>query len=155
MFDDNYSRRDFNRDLDDGAWSGKRLAVKIFGLAIVVGLLLFALNFMFKPFQVVDKITDPDKIINNYEEFQSIHNTLKKLDSDLKTICETPDSDAMFSQFSKASMVAQKKQYMTRWAEEYNAKSKMITRSLWKSPSLPYQENVEDFANYNCLKNGR
>ena len=32
--------------------------------------------------------------------------------------------------------------------EDYNAKSKMWGRSLWKSKSLPYQLSVTDFSNY-------
>jgi hypothetical protein len=72
----------------------------------------------------------------------------------LKTLCTTPDSDPQFSQFSKASLVNGKRQQMTRWVNEYNAKSKMLNRKYWKSTSLPYQLSEEDFPNYNCNQKG-
>jgi hypothetical protein len=89
-----------------------------------------------------------DNGISHYEDFQEIYTTTKKIDSDLATIQAVPETDKMFTNFSKAAMVAAKKQQMTRWIEEYNAKSKMINRSLWKSSTLPYQLNTNDFPNY-------
>jgi hypothetical protein len=89
-----------------------------------------------------------DKGLSNYEEFQEIYNTTQKINSDLETIRAIPDSDAMFSQFSKQAQIAQKRQQMSRWVEEYNAKSKMWNRSLWKSKELPYQLSVDEFTAY-------
>lgn len=83
-----------------------------------------------------------------YEEFQEIYNTCAKLNEDLATIRSLPETDKMFSQFSKEALLANKKQQMTRWVEEYNAKSKMWNRSIWKSSSLPYQLSVNNFENY-------
>ncbi len=144
-----YSREEFRQDLDD-TWMGMRVFWKILGLIILVTALGFGVRWLFLPAALVDKVANPDAIISNYENFQEMYNTCQKLDSDLKTICETSSADAMFSQFSKGAMVAAKRQQMTRWINEYNAKSKMITRQYWKSGSLPYQLNEETFPNYTC-----
>lgn len=84
----------------------------------------------------------------NYEEFQEVYNTCQKINSDLATVRDVPDSDPMFAQFSKAAMIAAKRQQMTRWVEEYNAKSKMWNRAMWKSNALPYQLSISDFSRY-------
>jgi len=89
-----------------------------------------------------------DNAIIKYEEFQEIYNTCAKINSDLATIKSLPSEDKMFSQFSKEALITNKKQQMTRWIEEYNAKSKMWNRSMWKSGKLPYQLNTNDFENY-------
>lgn len=93
-----------------------------------------------------DKVAG-DALIN-YEEFQEIYNTCQKIDHDLAAIKSIPDDDKMFAMMSKNAMVNGKRQQMNRWVEEYNAKSKMWNRSLWKSGKLPYQLSTSDFQNY-------
>jgi hypothetical protein len=92
-----------------------------------------------------------DHVVNNsfnsYEEFQEIYNTCQKLNSDLCNIKDIPETDKMFEQFSKAQRITSTKATLNRWIEEYNGKSKMWNRSLWKSKSLPYQLSATDF---NC-----
>lgn len=87
--------------------------------------------------------------IIQYEDFQEIYNTCQKIDADLATVRAVDDDDRMFDSFSKSAVIAQKKQLMTRWCEEYNARSKMWNRALWKSSSLPYQLDPTTFPNYN------
>jgi hypothetical protein len=60
---------------------------------------------------------------------------------------DLPESDKMFEQFSKTQRINTLKTQLNRWVEEYNAKSKMINHSLWKSSELPYQLNTNQF---NC-----
>jgi hypothetical protein len=83
-----------------------------------------------------------------YEEFQEIYNTCQKLNTDLDIIQNTPDADKQFEQFTKSQRINSIKQNLNRWVEDYNAKSKMWNRSLWKSNSLPYQLDVNQFSNY-------
>lgn len=144
-----YSRKEAQSYLDEGSWIAHGLIWKVLGLVILLGVIGFVVRLAFLPAALVEKATDPDHVISNYEEFQNIYNTCQKLDADLKTIRAMPDNDPMFAQFSKGAMVATKRQQMTRWVNEYNAKSKMINRNLWKSNALPYQLNEEDFPNYN------
>lgn len=144
-----YSRKEVKEYMDEGSWVARSLIWKVAGLVLLIALVGFGIKVLLTPVALVEKATDPDHIISNYEEFQNMYNTCQKLDADLKTIRATPDSDPMFAQFSKGAMIAAKRQQMTRWVNEYNAKSKMINRQYWKSPSLPYQLNEEDFPNYN------
>lgn len=93
-------------------------------------------------------VSTADQAVLRYEEFQEIFNTCQKINTDLDTIRAVPEDDRMFASFSKAAMVAQKKQQLSRWVEEYNAKSRMWNRALWKSSSLPYELNVGSFSNF-------
>ena len=120
-------------------------------LAIIGGFIIIVFLFVFlfvvgHGTKIADKIAD-DALIN-YEEFQEIYNTCKKIDSDLGNIRAVPDNDKMFESISKQAMITAKRQQMNRWVEEYNAKSKMWNRSLWKSSKLPYQLSSEEFKNY-------
>lgn len=89
-----------------------------------------------------------DNAIIHYEEFQEIYNTCQKLNTDLAIISATPETDKQFDQFSKTQRLNSIKQNLNRWVEDYNAKSKMWNRALWKSNSLPYQLDVNQFSNY-------
>jgi hypothetical protein len=82
-----------------------------------------------------------------YEEYQEIYNTCQKLNTDLCNMNSIPENDKMFEQFSKAQRILAIKTQLNRWVEEYNAKSKMFSRQLWKSGDLPYQLSVNQF---NC-----
>lgn len=141
-------RKDYTQVERDAAWTAKRLLAWIVVAIVALTLLGLLLRPLFVASSLVEKSTDPDHIINNYEEFQSMYNACVKLNGDLGTIRAVPDTDPMFAQFSKNAMIAQKKQLLNRWVEEYNAKSKMINRNLWKSRALPYQLSVDDFSNY-------
>lgn len=110
---------------------------------ILVGLAISVVGFTLQ--RSVDVV---DNGISHYEEFQEIYTTTKKIDSDLATVRAVPETDKMFTNFSKASLIASKKQQLTRWVEEYNAKSNMVNRSLWKSSTLPYHLDTNDFRNY-------
>lgn len=88
-----------------------------------------------------------DAGIVHYEEFQEIYNTCDKLNMDLCNMQALPDSDKMFEQFSKAQRINTLREQINRWVQEYNAKSKMINHSIWKSSALPYQLQTNQ---YNC-----
>ncbi len=89
-----------------------------------------------------------DNGIASYQEFQEIYNTCSKLNTDLGVYQSLPENDKMFEQFSKVQRTTAIKTQLNRWVEEYNGKSKMWMKSMWKSNSLPYQLSVNDFSNY-------
>jgi CRISPR/Cas system CMR-associated protein Cmr5 small subunit len=91
--------------------------------------------------------THIEDAVQNYEQFQEIYNTCVKLNTDLCNYKDLPENDVMFEQFSKAQRILAIKTQLNRWIEDYNAKSKMWGRSLWKSNALPYQLSTQDF---NC-----
>ena len=88
-----------------------------------------------------------DNGIIHYEEFQELYNTCVKINTDLCNMSVLPDSDKMFEQFSKAQRLNTLRTNLNRWVEDYNGKSKMFNRSIWKSSSLPYQLQTNQF---NC-----
>ena len=89
-----------------------------------------------------------DTGIVRYEEFHEIARTTEKLNTDICLMRLLPEKDAMFAQFSKAQRINALQTQLNRWVEEYNAKSKMINRNLWKSSELPYQLTVTQFDCY-------
>jgi hypothetical protein len=122
--------------------SEERLALRwvFMGIAILFLVAFFAW-FCNRSVQVVDTG------IVRYEEFHEIARTTEKLNTDLCQMRALPDTDKMFEQFSKAQRINAIQAQLNRWIEEYNAKSRMINRSLWKSAELPYQLNTNQF---NC-----
>jgi len=95
---------------------------------------MWVINFWFNKADEVSRWA-----IVKYEEYQEIYNTTKKLDTDICNLSSIKEDDKMFAQFSKAQLINEKKTALNRRIEEYNAKSKVRTRSIWKSQTLPYQ----------------
>jgi hypothetical protein len=127
-------------DLKEVSRVGKRIIYWFIGLIIVfsvVGLVV----------RSIKKATHIEEAVIIYEEYQEIYNTCSKLNTDLCNMESLPEDDKMFEQFSKAQRILAIKTNLNRWVEEYNSKSKMWGRQLWKSNELPYQLNVNQF---NC-----
>ena len=118
----------------------KRIIYWVIGLSIVLSIGGFIVHKM-------REVTRIDTAVQNYEEFQEIYNTCTKLNTDICNMKDVPETDPMFSQFSKAQRILTLRTSLNKWIEEYNAKSKMWGRSLWKSNSLPYQLSNQEF---NC-----
>ena len=123
---------------------------RIFGYIVAIMVLGFVLNSV----GIFQKhaYTSMENAVINYEEFQEIYNTCQKIDTDIAIIQGVPNGDVMFEQFSKAQRLATLKVNLNKWVENYNAKSKMFNRSIWKSNSLPHQLDINDFINYRSLK---
>ena len=126
-------------------------ALKVIGIVVVLIVLSVVVYTCNTGTRVVGKWVDNsvDNSITSYEEYQNIYNTCVKLNTDLDIIQKSPDNDKQFEQFSKAQRINTIKINLNRWVEEYNAKSKLKNKSLWKSSELPYQLSVEQFSNYN------
>lgn len=120
-----------------------------FGLIAAICIVLFCFGVIGKGADQAVAATHIDDATNVYEEFQEIFTTCDKLNTDLGNIHSINENDKMFEQFSKAQRENQIKTQLNRWVQDYNAKSKMWGRALWKSKSLPYQLDVTNFSNYN------
>ena len=116
----------------------KKIIYWIIGVMFVVSGIIWFFNTTVK--------TTENAIIR-YEEFQDTYNTCVKLNTDLCNMNNLPETDIMFQQFSKVQRINTIKTNLNRWVEDYNAKSKMWNRSLWKSSQLPYQLSTNQF---NC-----
>lgn len=119
--------------------------VIIYFLLAMIGISVLGLTF--RACNKAEEATHLRDAVQNYEEFQEIYNTCSKLNTDLCNMKDLPENDKMFEQFSKAQRVLAIKTQLNRWVEDYNAKSKMWGRALWKSNELPYQLTNEQF---NC-----
>jgi hypothetical protein len=114
-------------------------------VTIITGATLFVISMIPKTAEYA---------IVKYEEFQEIYNTCEKLNTDLGIIQTLPEDDKMFEQFSKLQRISTIQQQLNRWVEDYNGKSKMWNRSMWKSASLPYQLSINNFSNMNSNMKG-
>lgn len=89
-----------------------------------------------------------DTAVLRYEEFQEIYNTTQVLNNKLCAIKAAPAEDAMFVQISKQAQIVGLQNTLNRWIGEYNAKSAMWNRALWKSQTLPYNLATTNFPCY-------
>lgn len=118
---------------------GKSIIYWFIGVLIVLSIGGFIMNKATEATHIKDAV-----IV--YEEFQEIYNTCNKLNTDLCNMKSLDEKDVMFEQFSKAQRVLTIRTNLNRWIEDYNAKSKMFGRSLWKSNQLPYQLTNQEFS---------
>lgn len=89
-----------------------------------------------------------ENAVINYDEYQNIYHTCEQINMDLGVIKTIPDNDPQFAQFSKAQRISALQMNLNRWIQEYNAKSKHIEKSLWKSKELPHTLSTNFFPNY-------
>ncbi|MCK9568875.1 hypothetical protein M0R72_08040 [Candidatus Pacearchaeota archaeon] len=115
---------------------------------IAIGVIVLALILMSFGIGIGNRVAGTtDAMLIRYEEFQDIYNTCVKLNTDLCNMKAVPETDKMFEQFSKEQRLLALRTNLNKWVEDYNAKSKMWNRALWKSKSLPYQLTTQKF---NC-----
>lgn len=110
-------------------------------------ILIFLLGILGKGCNHIEKSVD--NAVISYEEYTEIYHSCAKINTDLCNMRSMPETDKSFEQFSKAQRINTLKTQLNNWVEQYNAKSKMINRSVWKSSSLPYQLHCEEFTCYN------
>lgn len=112
---------------------------------IKIGVLLLILLASLFVITQTKKATHLDDAVLNYEQYQDLYNTCQKINTDICNMKDVPEQDIMFAQFSKAQRINTLRSQLNRWIEDYNAKSNMWGRQLWKSSSLPYQLSQTDF----------
>lgn len=123
---------------------GKKIVWWVIGVCLLLTAGIVTCNLAFK---TVKKATHIEDAVKVYEEFQEIYNTCEKLNTDLCNMRAAPESDKMFEQFSKEQRLLTLRTSLNRWVNDYNAKSKMWGRNLWKSKKLPFELSVQ---NFNC-----
>lgn len=120
----------------------KRIVYWVVGLLFAISTIIFLVNR-------ANQATHLEDAVVQYEQFQDTYNTCVKLNKDLCNMRELDEKDVMFEQFSKAQRINTLKTQLNKWVEDYNAKSLMFGRALWKSNDLPYQLSTEQFNCYN------
>lgn len=103
-------------------------------ISIIIGMILFyiilALAGSFWPFSsavgVVKKVTSSEYIIDNYEWFYDMQAQIKATANKAKIAKGTEEEKGI-------------KMVLESMIGEYNARSRMTTRTLWKASDLPYE----------------
>lgn len=130
----------YDNELKDEISFGKKIFYWILALCLISSIAGFI-------WTKTKEATHIEDAVQNYEQFQEIYNTCVKLNTDLCNYKDVPENDVMFEQFSKAQRILAIKTQLNRWVEDYNAKSNMWGRSLWRSKNLPKTLSINDF---NC-----
>lgn len=99
-------------------------------------------HFASKPARLLDKVTEPNHIINSYESFQNKYNACLSICNKIK-VAESSEEDAFEGGTSKATVIRNYNELLVTRIQEYNADSKKITKNQWKSGDLPYQLDIE------------
>ncbi len=115
-------------------------------LGVIASLIL--LTVVSKTCSVVDEVTSTENIITSYEEYENMYSSCEKICDDIKVLRGVSSEDySKDTGFSKSDRLIALETNLNRWIREYNAKSRQITKNLWKSKALPHQLEREDF---NC-----
>jgi hypothetical protein len=93
---------------------------------------------------VANKVVNPDAIVNNYEWYHMQFEAIEAQAKNIKVIqerCDKKDTERCEIELSGLMMG------VNSMIAEYNAKSKMITRNMWKprKSDLPQTINFGDF----------
>jgi hypothetical protein len=144
--------------LREGFWTGTKIIWLVFLLIFLASGLGFAYRLLSRPAALVDRVTDPDRIISNYEWFEEAYNDCLALDAKIATTVKQIDSQFQGLPADRSEWSRQDRDAYAQWnttlngqrsqrqniVAEYNAKSRMITRQLWKASHLPYQLEIVD-----------
>jgi len=116
-------------EIDEAIGKKWRIIITVI-TALVAGYIILALVGSFWPFStvknVVQKLTSAEYIISNYEWFYDMKGQIDATASKARIAKGSPEESGI-------RMVAES------MIQEYNARSRMTTRTLWKAKDLPYQ----------------
>ena len=120
----------------------------VVGAIFLVVLIIFFGVFtgMLQSCGVIAHVTSTQQIIQNYENFYQMNTDIKAMASNVKIAKAKldrlkpgdPGYDQANIEYSGIQM------NLNNLVSEYNSKSKMITRNLWKASDLPYQMSAEE-----------
>lgn len=119
-----------------GSLIGKLITI-IIVLSLLTGIITMIAGI--GPFgRIAQRTMSGDAIVNNYEEFHRLYDTIQAQIRNVN-IMRQMDTD----QITLTGTIMQ----VNNLIADYNAKSRMITRNMWKSNTLPYQlswDGIED-----------
>lgn len=105
----------------------------------------FAIMVVFKPFALLGKVTDNDRILNTYEwfhtantEFVSRVAQIKTQKQNLETETESKERNYLRTELSGQQQICRD------LVAKYNAKSANITLGIYKGTSLPQSLNMKE-----------
>lgn len=126
----------------------KKLSIgfKAFGVIMALIILSLVVKTCSAGMGVFDKTVNSDNIIESYEEYEEMYSTCEKICDDIRILslvsAEEYNKD---TGFSKSERLIALKANLNRWIREYNAKSRMFRKNMWKSKKLPHQLSISHF----------
>lgn len=143
-------RDEFRQVRREGTWAILSSIPAIVVIVIILGVVGFGVNMIFKPFQVIDKVTNPDRMIYTYEWFHDQYGRINAAEvqidqkqSQINSFKETygPAKDWKFATQTEYNTLSTEltglKQHRATLIEEYNAASRNETRNFFKDGELP------------------
>lgn len=95
--------------------------------------------------EAVDKLTDADKVIGDYQWYEDTYQEIRAMVQNYKVAKESLSMYEGEARDRRLIEINGMMAIINTRIGEYNSRSKQITRNLWKSPTLPQQLNWEEF----------
>ena len=151
-------QEDFKKVRKVTVWSFWRVLALVVLVLVVIGVISFGFTMVSRPAQVIEQVTRPEKIISNYEWFREAYNDTKALDEQIVSVQTTISeyvgslsedrgnwSGANNNELSRLqSVTLGLRNQRSTVVAEYNARSMMITRSLFKGSGVPAELKIVD-----------
>lgn len=146
------SWKDYEKAAEKGPFSfGAKMILLAVGLVLFAGAIFFVINPAIQGARIVSKTLDADNVIHNYEFFKRQHEDFLAIDKKFqqaKTSAETFKADLSDDrkewhrtdreEYQRLRSIADGLGYQREdIVAEYNAKSKMANRSIFKDNNLP------------------
>lgn len=154
-------RDDFSAETGGYQWRPWRWALGLLGVVVLVILTIFVVRLVFTPLSVAGKVTNPDKVIFDYERFHDLCAGIAAKDQQYETALGTAErhdkrtkgeddplgrnaaESARLHQVADGIRLARQQD-----AQAYNADSRKLTRAPFKARDLPYR--IEDGVTPEC-----
>lgn len=126
--------------------AGKIIGYVFLAAAAIIGLTYLGtvVGLITLPARVVNQAATPEKVIFNYEYFHQTYQDIKAQAAKIKIAYDAMNmpnlTEEQKSTYTTNYIGAQN--FAQTMTAEYNAKSKMLTRKLFKDKQLPYQISV-------------
>lgn len=141
----------------EARWTFWRVLWFLLLVIVVLGVAGGALTLLSRAGQIIERVTEPDRIIQNYEWFENTYNDALALDRQIKTAKQSvtdfeqaagPKADwkrADTIEHSRLSSILQGlRNQRDSVVADYNARSRQLTRKLFKGGALPYQLDISN-----------
>jgi hypothetical protein len=149
-------RDEFRHVEGEAYWTARRLVFPMICVIIFILFLSLVHWLVSVPAGVASRVINPNAIVQNYEwfedQYQDIRAANAQIDIARKSIAAFeasagPRVDWTFDMREELARLRSNLDalefYRAKLIADYNAKSRMITRNLWKSDKLPYTIEAE------------
>lgn len=144
-------RGEFRDGMDQAGWTGRRIVFFGLGFFILIGVIMTVIHFATKPLEVLDKVTDADRMIYNYQWFHIQWGQVKAVDDqiaakagEISNFHETvSDNRAEWAPDDRRELNRKQveltglQQHRATLVREYNARAGDRTRSFLLDSKLP------------------